>query len=114
MKLCRIDYSVEGIIPTYLFTPVQRHLVERTLEPVYIKKCLFVVGEKGMEIIQLNVDQEMLLGIFTKDKIHDFESLETFFGRETYRKLHTYAKENKLKEHRLEDLKMLFRYSESI
>jgi hypothetical protein len=116
VRLCRIDYSIGGVVPAsiaYSITPVPRPLLEKTLEPVYIKKCLFVAGEKGMEIIQVNVDQEFL-GLFTKDEIHGFESLEAFFGRETYRKLHTYAKENKLKEHRLEDLKILFRYYESI
>ena len=117
-QLCRINWAGLGLSSSVLsnlfYSNYNPHRVEKYLDPVEIKKCLFVAGEKGIEIFQLDVDQEIMMGLFTKNKKFDFESLEDFFGKENYRKMHHYARENKLKEHQLEDLKEIIRYYDSI
>ena len=115
VRLCRINYSLVGFGPLSLnrvlpASPRPHRLIEKYLEPVYIRECLFVVDEEGIEIFQLDVDQDVLMGLITKDRKYNFESLAGFFGKETYRKMQSYARKNKLKEHQLDDLKMLFQY----
>ncbi len=119
LQLCKISYTIAGFGPLNLTrilpaNPAPRKLLDKYLEPVQIRKCLFVVGEEGIEIFQLNVDQDVLMGLFIRDKKYAFESLEDFFGRKNYQKMHSYARKNKLKEHQLEDLKMLFEYYDNI
>lgn len=100
LKLCEVNYSGGGY----------GSLFQKYLEPVYIKECLFVVGEEGLKMFRVTLGKEMFLGMFKVDTDYTFESLEGLLGRESYRKIHRYARENKLKEGRLEDLKKVFQY----
>lgn len=119
IQLCQINYAIAGFGPLPLNRlvpdrPGAGKLLEKYLAPVYIKNCLFVVGEEGIEILQLEVDQDVLMGLFITDRKYNFESLEEIFGKENYRKMNTYARKNSLKEHHLEDLKAIFRYYDSM
>lgn len=119
IQLCQINYAIAGFGPLSLNRLLPERagngkLLEKYLAPVYIKNCLFVVGEGGIEILQLNVDQDVLMGMYIKDKKYSFETLQEFFGKETYQKMNSYARKNRLKEEHLEDLKKIFRYYDSI
>lgn len=115
IQLCQINYAIVGFGPLSLNRllpdrPGAGKFLDKYLAPVYIQQCLFVVGEGGIKILQLEVDQDVLMGLFIKDRKYTFESLEAFFGEENYQKMNSYARKNKLEEHQLEDLKMLFKY----
>ncbi len=116
IHLCQVNYSVGSLnkLPGPYPQGVYQPILERTLKPVSISSSLFIVGEEGLELFQLDVTKKVFMSLFTKKENYKFKSLKVLYGQEIYRKMQTYAFKNKLKEDQLEDLKEIVRYCDTI
>ena len=78
-------------------------------KPLSINHCLFVVGQKGLQLFRMEVEKEnLLLGKRTRTVY--FESLDKMLDPERLERAHQYALENKLEEDKLEALVDIFSF----
>lgn len=110
MKLCEISYynrnydinNFNGSAP-----------YGRTLYPINIKSCLFILGEDGLKPIQMEFDKK-ILGVIKANRVFNFNSLKSLLGEDNFKLVREYAKENSLKEDDPEDLVTLIQYFDNL
>lgn len=105
MRLCEISYS-HGNLNSPLF--------DRTYEEVALERCLFIVGDQGLKLYQVEVRKSKFLGIIRYTRRTYINSLEDLLGRTDYQKVRDNARKNRLREDRLEDLVRLFSSTEGM
>lgn len=105
MRLCEISYNHANL---------NSPLFDRSYEEVALERCIFIVGDQGLKLYQVEVRKSKFLGIIQYTRRTNINSLETLLGRTDYRKVRENARKNRLREDRLEDLVRLFTLAEGM